>query len=69
MIAFKQDVTLTVVESFDEKTEKVEEVEETFKAGEFVDGDIVDEEDGKCQIEFGDGSQTYGVPRETFDVL
>jgi len=74
MISFKNDTELTLVTSFDEKTDTITgEETETFKAGEPVDADIIDENETKGEmfvdLQFGDGSVAFGVQRECFDVL
>lgn len=70
MIKFKQDTTLTVVSGFDEETDNItEESEDTFKKGEAVDADIVDDDGPFVDLQFGDGSVCYGVQRESFEVI
>jgi hypothetical protein len=70
MIAFKQQTTLTIVEEFNEKRDEVEvESTETFKAGEPVDADILDEDGPFVSLEFGNGGVAFAVERESFDVL
>lgn len=69
MIRFKHNTTLDIVDRFDEaKDEIAEQHEETFKAGELVDADIVGEPDqGRAEIQFADGSVAYGVPVTCFE--
>ena len=69
MIRFKQNVTLVVVDHYDEETETTHEHDETFAAGEEVDLDIVDIDRGHAQLQFGDGSVAYGVPVELFEEI
>jgi hypothetical protein len=70
MIAFKQQTTLNIVEEFNEKRDEVEvESTETFKAGEPVDADILDEDGPFVSLEFGNGGVAFAVDRESFDVL
>lgn len=70
MIAFKQQTTLTIVEEFNEKRDEVvEESTETFKAGERVDADILDEDGPFVSLEFGNGGVAFAVERESFDIL
>ena len=71
MIKFKKETTLTVVNEYDEENDNiVDENEETFKAGELVDGDICDDDsDGYVNIQFGDGGVAFGVQRKCFTVV
>ena len=71
MISFKQDTQLTVVEEFDEATDNiVDESHPTFKAGEYVDAQIVSEEGNYVDLQFGDtGGVAFGVHRDSFEVL
>lgn len=71
MIKFKQDTTLQVIENFDEDTDTItSQVEETFKKGELVDADIYyTEKEGECcDIQYGDGSISLMVKRNSFEV-
>ena len=68
-IKFFRDTALEIVESFDDATEKASTVNETFLAGDPVQADIIDERDGLCQLEFGDGSQAFCVPRSSFEII
>lgn len=70
MIKFHNTVTLEVIESFDEAEDSVDgNVLETFAANEPVQASIIDEQNGMCQLEFGDGSQAFCVPRNSFEVI
>jgi len=74
MITFKSDTELEVVTNFDEATDTITGMEtETFKAGEKVDAEIIDDRDEKGELfvdlQFGDGSVAYGVQRACFDVI
>jgi hypothetical protein len=69
MITFKKDITLTIVDDFDEETDNItSETTETFKAGEPVDANIVSDPDsyGFVDLQFGDGSVAMGVQRSSF---
>ena len=74
MIKFKKDTTLAIVTDFDEATDNIlgEEIE-TFKAGEPVDAEIIDEIKEKTErfttLQFGDGSVALGVDRKCFTVV
>lgn len=65
-IKFLQDCELVVVESYDEETDTAEESNETFKAGEVVDVDILERRNDSTDWQFGDGSCAYVVPNELF---
>ncbi len=73
MITFNQDIELQIVVDFDETHDQPIVENETFKKGELVDGDIIDDEpdskDPFCTIEFGDGSVAYCVDRALFTVV
>ncbi len=71
MITFKQDIQLTVVEEFDEITDNiVDESHPVFKAGEYVDADIVSQEGNYVDLQFGDtGGVAFNVQRDSFEVL
>lgn len=70
MIKFFADTTLYIVEEFDEKLDKViKDCDQTFKAGELVQADIVSENNGYCELQFGDGSVSYNVPRGSFEIV
>ena len=66
MIRFTRETTATVVINFDEETEKVDDMVETFKEGEEFDADIVDENEkhNTYNIQFGDGSMIYNLPKD-----
>lgn len=67
-IRWVKDTMLEIIEYFDEETEEAETVHETFQKGEHQYVDIVDEdkERGTVNIQFGDGSMAYGVPKDRF---
>ncbi len=74
MITFKTDTELTIVTDYDEATDNITgETTETFKAGELVDADIINETEEKTEmfvaLQFGDGSVAFGVQRESFTVV
>ena len=70
MIAFKQQITLTVIEEFNETHDEiVAESQETFQANERVDADIIDEDGPFVTLEFGNGGITLTVERESFNIL
>ena len=72
MIKFKEDTTLTIVEEFDELNNRiVSEIEDTFKAGELVDAEVVDFQGSNTSVyvdlQFGDGSVALCVCRLSFE--
>ena len=69
-IRFHKDTTLYLISGYDEETDTVTESgQETFKAGEVHEVDIVNDNAGYCEIQFGDGSVAYNVPRSSFEML
>ena len=71
MITFNKDTELEIVDSFNEETDNIDECHnETFKAGEQVDADIVSENGEYVDIQFGHGGGVVlGVQRECFTVI
>jgi len=70
MIKFHEDTQLTIVEEFDFLNDNIiNESTPVFKAGELVDADIVKEEDGYVDLQFGDGSVAFTIQRDCFDVV
>jgi len=73
MIKFIKDTTLTIVESFNEATDQIEDqTEETFKAFEPVDADIVSLDDDLPYVDLqfgGGGGVAFGVPRDSFEEI
>lgn len=71
MITFKKDTSLTIVTEFDEEAGNIvaEEVD-TFKAGELVDAEIINDDGGNyVDLQFGDGTVALTVQRDCFDVV
>jgi exosome complex RNA-binding protein Csl4 len=70
MITFKQDTELEIVESFDEAHDTIaEKSNETFKAGELVDAEIVSRDGEYVDLQFGGGGGlALGVQRSCFVV-
>ena len=68
MIKFIKDTTLTIIESFNEETDRIEEqAEETFRAGEPVDADIVSGNGELVDLQFGGGGGVaFGIPVSSF---
>ena len=71
MITFKEDITLTIVDGFDEETDNItSEATETFKAGEKVDAEICSENGNYVDLQFGEGGGVaFGVQRSSFEVI
>lgn len=70
MISFIKDTKLEVIDSFDEVADEVEDCHyETFKAGEPVDAEIVDEDAGHVHLQFGSGGVAFGVERSMFVII
>ena len=70
-IKFKETAELELVVNFDEKTETGQFETETFKAGDIEEVDTVsiNFDLGTVDIQFGDGSVAFGVPRHLFEVI
>lgn len=43
--------------------------DETFKAGEILEGDIVDDEGSYCSWQNWDGSMIFGLPTGWFEII
>jgi hypothetical protein len=65
-LKFLKDVELTVVNSFNIETEKVEETQEKFSKDEVVDVDYFENYAKSMDIKFGDGSIVYGLEKKLF---
>ncbi len=68
MIKFLSDFCVFVIEHFDTETETACGVDDCFKAGAIVQADIIHEQDGYCEIQFGDGCVCFDVPRTAFEI-
>ena len=62
-LTFKQDAELEFVESYDEETDKTETSDETFKAGDVLETDILSETATTISVQAADGSCCYGLPK------
>jgi hypothetical protein len=71
MITFNTDTELEIVDKFNEETDNIDENHnETFKAGEPVDADIVSEDGEYVDLQFGGGGGiAFGVQRSCFTVV
>jgi exosome complex RNA-binding protein Csl4 len=70
MIKFFVDTTLNIVEDFDDLNDMItSEVQETFKAGELVQADIVSQNGDYVDLQFGDGSMAFNVFRHSFEII
>lgn len=66
-LTFKHDAEIEVVDSYDEKNDVVESHNEKFKAGQKIDVDIINENSTYyVEIQFGDGSAAYDIPKKLF---
>ncbi len=68
-IKWLKDVTITCVESYDEKNGMVDETDESFVKDEVTEFDIFDDRGITVNIQFGDGSVAYGVPKSIYEVI
>ena len=70
IIKFTRTTVLEVVEDFDEDTDEVtSKVDERFDEGEMVDVEIINEHKEFINIQFADGSVSFGVPRSCFEIV
>ena len=69
MIRFKQPAELEIVEWYDEANDETHTKDETFSEGEVVDADIFDDRGETVNMQFGDGSVAYGVPKTIFEEI
>ena len=72
MIEIKWNDTFEVeiVDNFDEEMDNIgESHNEVLKEGEIVQIDIINEEDGYVDIQFGCGSMILGIQKESFTIL
>jgi len=63
---FIEDCELEVVVSYDEISDSTESEIECFCVGDTADFDIVDDNGDNVDVQFGDGSVSYGVPKRYF---
>lgn len=68
-IKFKKACELEVINSFDEDSQTVDSINESFAEGEIVEGDIFEEIETAVGFQFGDGSCVYSLPRDLFEVI
>lgn len=70
-IKFLEDVTLSIVEGYDEGTDTIigDTEDEMFHAGEVIDVEFFSESDDYTGIQFGDGSVALGVQRSLFEIV
>ena len=68
-ITFKETSDIIFVTSYDEGTDEVAEETEHFEAGETLpDVDILNEWDNTIDIQCGDGSCAYHIPRAIIEI-
>ena len=68
-IKFLKDCGMEIVESYDEVNDTAERYDETFHAGDVVEGDIFNDEGSYVNFQFGDGSCVFGLRKEDFEVI
>lgn len=68
-IKWLQDVTLNVVEHYDEKTDHAEEDEVSFAKDGVTEFDIFGDRGDTVNIQFGDGSVAYGISKALYEVV
>ncbi len=65
-LKFLKDVELTIVNSFNIETEKVEETQEKFSKDEVIDVEYFGNYAKSMDVQFGDGSVVYGLEKKLF---
>ena len=68
-VKWLQDVSLNVTETFDEETDTADEYTVNFKQDEVTEFDIFDDRGDTVNIQFGDGSVAYGVPKSLYEII
>jgi hypothetical protein len=70
MIKFNQKIELEIVEDCPEELDYAPATcVEVFEPNQTAAGEIVSEDNGLAEIQFGDGSMAYGVPMSSFSVI
>ncbi len=69
MLIFKESVSIHFINSFDEKTDAVTNEEDIdFDKGDRLDADIIDDNNETVNIQCGDGSVAFGIPKTIFEI-
>jgi hypothetical protein len=68
LIRFKEQTELEVVNSYDEEHDEVDSDNETFQPGVEYDVCLLGGDDDFIDIQFGDGSCAYGVPKDILEI-
>jgi hypothetical protein len=68
-IKFNRKSLIEVVESFDEETETCTTSDETFQAGDIVEGDLLEDFGERINFQFGDGSVVFGLYKKCFEII
>ena len=68
LISWNGPAELSVVRSFDEVTEEVEEGGEAFYDGETVQVDIIDDHGESVDLQFRDGSMAFNVMKNWYTI-
>lgn len=68
-VKWLQDVSLNVIEHYDEETDTADEYAECFKKDEVTEFDIFEDRGDSVCIQFGDGSVVYGVPKSLYEII
>ena len=67
-IKLRQDCGFTIVDHLDEDGEPVE-IDESFNAGDILDGDLVNDCDTYINFRFVDGAMLYGLKKNLYEVV
>ena len=70
MIKFNEKTELQIVEDCAEESDYAPATcNEVFEPNQMAAGEIVSEDNGLADIQFGDGSMAYSVPMDSFSVV
>jgi len=68
-IKWLKDIELEVITSLDEETDSINTEKEFVRAGEIDEVDIVKMNNNSADIQFGNGSVAFGVPKDSFSIM
>lgn len=66
-IRFTENCEIQVILTINEELDDIENFNESFKICDVVEVDVLEEHAEKIDVQFGDGSVTYGLPKNCFE--